>query len=151
MFKLNLEMARAAHIAASRKQYRSFGTATALGRELTFEAQLYPDPSQPLAIDIHVIKDGKPVEPFTTLTARVRAYEIPLEGDEIIGDTTDGVGLLRDITINLGSPVAGKRVLLLGAGGASRGGSGGGPWFCVLGRSISGPPTSTPPAAAFAM
>ena len=49
------------------------------------------------------------------------ANTLIFDGDEIIGDNTDGVGLLRDITINLGYPVAGKRVLLLGAGGASRG------------------------------
>ena len=39
----------------------------------------------------------------------------------IVGDNTDGAGLLRDITINLGHPIAGKRILLLGAGGAARG------------------------------
>lgn len=33
----------------------------------------------------------------------------------------DGAGLVRDITHNLGLPLAGKRVLLLGAGGAARG------------------------------
>ena len=40
---------------------------------------------------------------------------------EIVGDNTDGYGMLRDITVNLGCPIAGKRVLLLGAGGAARG------------------------------
>jgi shikimate dehydrogenase len=40
---------------------------------------------------------------------------------EIIGDNTDGVGLIRDIVVNLAVPVEGKRVLLLGAGGAARG------------------------------
>lgn len=40
---------------------------------------------------------------------------------EIIGDNTDGYGLLHDITVNLGTPVAGKRILMLGAGGAARG------------------------------
>ena len=38
-----------------------------------------------------------------------------------LGDNTDGAGMMRDITVNLGFAVAGKRVLLLGAGGASRG------------------------------
>ena len=42
-------------------------------------------------------------------------------GDEILGDNTDGVGMMRDITINLACPVEGRRVLLLGAGGAARG------------------------------
>jgi shikimate dehydrogenase len=39
----------------------------------------------------------------------------------ILGDNTDGVGMMHDITVNLGCPIAGKRVLLLGAGGAARG------------------------------
>ena len=38
-----------------------------------------------------------------------------------LGDNTDGAGMMRDITVNLGFAVTGKRVLLLGAGGASRG------------------------------
>jgi len=36
-------------------------------------------------------------------------------------DNTDGIGLLRDLTANLGWRIAGARVLLLGAGGAARG------------------------------
>ncbi|MDO4693752.1 MAG: shikimate dehydrogenase [Eikenella sp.] len=39
----------------------------------------------------------------------------------ITGDNTDGAGLLRDITANLQVALAGKRLLLLGAGGAARG------------------------------
>jgi shikimate dehydrogenase len=39
----------------------------------------------------------------------------------IHGDNTDGLGLIADLTRNLGFPLAGKRVLLLGAGGAARG------------------------------
>jgi shikimate dehydrogenase len=42
-------------------------------------------------------------------------------GLAIFGDNTDGVGLVRDIEDNLKTPLAGARVLLLGAGGASRG------------------------------
>lgn len=39
----------------------------------------------------------------------------------ILGDNTDGIGLVRDLTLNLGLVVAGSRVLILGAGGATRG------------------------------
>ena len=41
--------------------------------------------------------------------------------DEILGDNTDGAGLMHDILINLEFTVTGKRVLLIGAGGAARG------------------------------
>jgi shikimate dehydrogenase len=37
------------------------------------------------------------------------------------GDNTDGVGLVRDLTRNLGIALRGRRVLLIGAGGAARG------------------------------
>lgn len=39
----------------------------------------------------------------------------------VFGDNTDGVGLVRDIEVNLGQPLAGARVLMLGAGGAAAG------------------------------
>lgn len=39
----------------------------------------------------------------------------------ILGDNTDGFGIMRDITHNLGRSLKGARVLLLGAGGAVRG------------------------------
>ena len=44
-----------------------------------------------------------------------------LANDGILGDNTDGAGLVRDIEHNLGVPLAGRRILLLGAGGATRG------------------------------
>ena len=40
---------------------------------------------------------------------------------EIVGDNTDGAGLVRDLSINLGFKLKGRRILLLGAGGAARG------------------------------
>ena len=46
---------------------------------------------------------------------------LKFENDEILGDNTDGAGLVRDIEYNLGIPIANKRVLLMGAGGAARG------------------------------
>ena len=43
------------------------------------------------------------------------------QGEHIIGDNTDGAGLVRDIQHNLAIPLHGKRVLLIGAGGAAEG------------------------------
>jgi len=43
------------------------------------------------------------------------------ECDRAIAENYDGVGLVNDIQVNLGRPMAGRRVLLLGAGGAARG------------------------------
>ena len=42
-------------------------------------------------------------------------------GESVVGDNTDGVGLVRDITKNIGFTIRGKRILLLGSGGAARG------------------------------
>ncbi|SMF93654.1 shikimate dehydrogenase [Methylomagnum ishizawai] len=39
----------------------------------------------------------------------------------VFGDNTDGEGLVRDLTGNLGLGIEGRRILLLGAGGAGRG------------------------------
>jgi shikimate dehydrogenase len=46
---------------------------------------------------------------------------LKFDGDRIIAENFDGIGLVRDITVNLGVKVAGRRVLMLGAGGAARG------------------------------
>ena len=46
---------------------------------------------------------------------------IPLADDRLYGDNTDGAGLVRDLSINHGALLAGSRILLLGAGGASKG------------------------------
>ncbi len=43
------------------------------------------------------------------------------EDGTLYGDNTDGVGMVRDIRDNLGISIEGKKVLLLGAGGAVRG------------------------------
>jgi shikimate dehydrogenase len=46
---------------------------------------------------------------------------IKLEGGELLGYNTDGIGLVSDLEQNLGIAIAGRRVLLMGAGGASHG------------------------------
>lgn len=43
------------------------------------------------------------------------------KGDTIFGDNTDGIGLVRDLTDNLGITLKNKSVLIIGAGGAARG------------------------------
>lgn len=44
-----------------------------------------------------------------------------LDNGKLKGHNTDGLGLVRDLTENIGLSLKGKRVLLLGAGGAARG------------------------------
>ncbi len=46
---------------------------------------------------------------------------LSFDADGILGDNTDGAGLVADLTRNLNCALAGKRILLLGAGGAARG------------------------------
>jgi shikimate dehydrogenase len=46
---------------------------------------------------------------------------LKFEGGKVLAENFDGVGLVNDIQRNLAVPLAGKRVLLLGAGGATRG------------------------------
>jgi shikimate dehydrogenase len=46
---------------------------------------------------------------------------LKFEGERVLAENFDGVGLVNDIQRNLGVALAGKRVLLLGAGGAARG------------------------------
>jgi shikimate dehydrogenase len=61
----------------------------------------------------------------TRLSGRAQAAgavnSLAFNGAEVFGDNTDGAGLVRDLKANLGCELAGKRILLLGAGGAARG------------------------------
>ena len=62
-------------------------------------------------------------ERLSERAARARAVNtLRFEDDgTVFGDNTDGVGLVRDLTANLGIRIEGARVLLVGAGGAARG------------------------------
>ena len=61
----------------------------------------------------------------TELSVRARSAQavnrLTFKDDSINGDNTDGAGLVRDIEQNLGISLKGKRVLLVGAGGAAFG------------------------------
>lgn len=46
---------------------------------------------------------------------------LSFENGRILGDNTDGIGLIRDLRDNLGLTIAKRRVLIAGAGGAARG------------------------------
>ncbi|WP_110630587.1 shikimate dehydrogenase [Salinicola salarius] len=59
------------------------------------------------------------LSPRAQLAGAVNTLMLGRDG-KIYGDTTDGVGLVRDLEAHA-APLAGARVLLLGAGGASRG------------------------------
>ena len=68
------------------------------------------------------------VEAFRLCTERSRRAEqaesvntLAFTATGIEGDTTDGIGLVRDVEGRCGRSIAGLRVLLVGAGGAARG------------------------------
>jgi shikimate dehydrogenase len=68
----------------------------------------------------------KVVELLDSLSERARiataVNTIIRESDgRLHGDNTDGIGFVRDLTHNLRIAVSGRRLLLLGAGGAARG------------------------------
>lgn len=46
---------------------------------------------------------------------------IPLQGSRLRADNTDGVGLVRDLSAHIGIRPQGRRILIIGAGGAARG------------------------------
>ena len=57
--------------------------------------------------------------PSAQMAGAVNAMKF--EGERVYAENFDGVGLVRDVVHNLACPLAGKRVLVLGAGGATRG------------------------------
>lgn len=106
------------------------------GHDLIYEARLAPVGGFAAAVAELIAQGSKGANvtvPFkedayrlaTRLTDRARragaVNTLMIEAGGIVGDNTDGAGLVQDVTLNLGVPLAGKRVLLLGAGGAVRG------------------------------
>jgi shikimate dehydrogenase len=62
---------------------------------------------------------ARTLSPRAALAAAVNTLRFDQDG--WFGDNTDGAGLVRDIEGNAGIPLAGQRILLLGAGGAAAG------------------------------
>jgi shikimate dehydrogenase len=106
------------------------------GQDLEYERRLAPLDGFAEAVRSFIAAGGKGANvtvPFKleavklaqALTIRARAAgavnTLVFSDEGIIGDNTDGAGLVADIVVNAGVPIAGKRVLLLGAGGAARG------------------------------
>jgi len=106
------------------------------GQEIVYEKRLAPLDGFAAAVHAFIAEGGKGANvtvPFKleavrvadALTIRAQAAgavnTLHFSDDGIIGDNTDGAGLVADIVNNAGVPITGKRVLLLGAGGAARG------------------------------
>jgi len=109
--------------------------ASATGQAMTYERVLAPVDGFNAAVDAFRAQGGCGLNvtlPFkqqayayaTERTARAEAAgavnTLVFGPDQVLGDNTDGVGLLRDLD-RLGVVLAGATVLVLGAGGAARG------------------------------
>ncbi len=106
------------------------------GQDLHYAKQLVAENGFVSAAQTFFAKGGKGLN--ITVPFKVEAYQFAQEltprarragavntlavqsGGKILGDNTDGIGMVHDMH-NLGWDIQGKRVLILGAGGAVRG------------------------------
>jgi shikimate dehydrogenase len=110
--------------------------AASVGHTIDYSKQLAPLDGFAHAIRNFIAAGGKganitmpfKLEAFALATHKTEQAEragavnaLKFIGDEIHAQNFDGVGLVNDIQANLGFVLKGKRVLLLGAGGATRG------------------------------
>lgn len=111
--------------------------AAATSQNLSYEKQLVAIDGFEVAADEFFASGGKGLNitlPFkqeaysyaARLTSRARragaVNTLTMQADgTVIGDTTDGAGMVADMVQNLGWQIRAKRVLVLGAGGAVRG------------------------------
>ena len=123
-------------VAHSKSPFIHTGFARQTGQDMQYEALLSPlDAFSRTVIDFRQ-RDGKGMN--ITLPFKLEAYRLAhhlteraqaakavntftFYDDVIWGDNTDGTGLVQDITGNMGFAIVGKRVLVVGAGGAARG------------------------------
>ncbi len=106
------------------------------GQDISYEAVLAPPDGFAATVE-RLRKEGckgcsitvpfkfEAFQAATRLSERAQAAKagntLKFDDDTIFGDNTDGLGLVRDIENNLGFPLKGLRVLLMGAGGATYG------------------------------
>ncbi len=106
------------------------------GQDLTYTAIEAPEGGFAATVDRFRAEGGRGInvtQPFkldaaayaTELTERARLAGavncMKFEGGRVMAENYDGLGLVNDIERNLGYKMRGRRVLLLGAGGAARG------------------------------
>jgi shikimate dehydrogenase len=106
------------------------------GQDMTYEAILAPLDGFAESVAAFIAAGGRGANvtvPFKEEAFRLASRLSPraqragavntlsFEADGILGDNTDGAGLVADLTRNLHCTIVDKRVLLLGAGGAARG------------------------------
>jgi shikimate dehydrogenase len=107
-----------------------------LGEDLSYEAILAPRDGFAATVMAFRASGGKGMN--VTIPFKLEAFELATQRSErareaqavntlkfdeakIFGDNTDGAGLVQDLMENLEFPIRGKRILLMGAGGAARG------------------------------
>ena len=106
------------------------------GQDMTYEAILAPLDGFAESVAAFIAAGGRGANvtvPFKEAAFRLASRLSPraqragavntlsFDADGILGDNTDGAGLVADLTRNLHCTITGQRVLLLGAGGAARG------------------------------
>ncbi|WP_324779512.1 shikimate dehydrogenase [Thiobacillus sedimenti] len=106
------------------------------GQDMTYEAILAPLDGFAASVAAFAAAGGRGAN--VTVPFKEQAYQLAdrltpraqragavntlkFEAGGTLGDNTDGAGLVADLTRNLKRTLAGKRILLLGAGGAARG------------------------------
>lgn len=123
-------------VAHSKSPFIHAAFARETGEALTYEARLAPIDGFVKAVNTFIADGGRGANvtvPFkeeafrlcdalTPRAARAGAVNtLSFSDGRVLGDNTDGAGLVADIVDNIGFAPVGRRILLLGAGGAARG------------------------------